>query len=338
MLKKIFALLLMTLVAAPVLAIDLNGAGATFPAPIYSKWFSQYEKENGIKVNYQAIGSGGGIRQFTAGVVDFGASDAFMSNKEIEAAGGDVIHIPTVMGSVALVYNLPGVTGLKLDSQALAGIYLGEIKNWNDPKLAELNPGKNLPDKEITTVHRSDGSGTTNIFTSYLSKISTKWAANVGADKSVAWPVGVGGKGNFGVAGVVSQVPGSIGYVELAYAVENNLSYASLKNRAGKFVDPSIAATSAAAEGGLAKIPSDFRVDMTNMGGANSYPIVGMTWLLVHKNQKNEEKGMAMKSMLTWCMDQGQQYASSLYYAPLPEKLISKVKSRIDEIVVGEKN
>ncbi len=333
MLKRItllfFALMLF---AGMAWAVDLNGAGATFPAPIYSKWFDQFEKETGTRVNYQAIGSGGGIRQFTAGVVDFGATDAFMTQKEMESAGGDVLHIPTVMGSVAIVYNLSGVAGIKLDGDTLAGIYLGDIRKWNDEKISALNPGKNLPDKDITVVHRSDASGTTSIFTNYLAKVSTGWASKVGADKSVSWPVGIGGKGNFGVAGSVKQITGSIGYVELAYALENQMTYASIKNRSGNFVEPDISATSAAAEGGLKKIPSDFRIDMTNMPGAKSYPIVGMTWLLVHKNQKDSVKGQALKDMLKWCMDKGQKYAEGLHYAPLPDKIIAKVKSAIDSI------
>ena len=324
---------MMVIFGTQALAVSLNGAGATFPAPIYSKWFDLFAQETGINVNYQAIGSGGGVRQFTNGVVDFGASDAFMSEKEIDAAGGDVLHIPTVMGSVAIVYNLP-VSGIKLDPRALAGIYLGKITNWNDPDISELNPGKSLPNKKITVVHRSDGSGTTSIFTNYLAKVSSDWASKVGADKSVAWPAGLGGKGNFGVAGVVKQIDGAIGYVELAYARENKMNYASIKNRAGNFVDPGIEATSAAAVSGLKKIPSDFRVDMTNMPGNDSYPIVGMTWLLVHKNQKNAEKGEAIKKMLLWCMDKGQKYAANLYYAPLPEALIGKVKAKINAIEV----
>jgi phosphate transport system substrate-binding protein len=265
-------------------------------------------------------------------VVDFGGTDAFMTNKEMAAAGGGVLHIPTVMGSVAVIFNLPGISDLKLDAGSLAGIYLGEITKWNDPIIKALNPGKNLPDKNITVVRRSDGSGTTSIFTNYLTKVSTKWASSVGEGKSVNWPVGVGGKGNFGVAGVVKQVEGAIGYVELAYAIENNLSFASLKNKAGRFVSPTIESTSAAAAGALAAMPADFRINLTNASGAASYPIVGLTWIVVKQHQKNSENATTLKNLLLWCLQEGQNYAESLHYAPLPSSLAQKVMASINTI------
>ena len=332
--KRLFALVLgLSLLAGSAFALTLNGAGATFPYPIYSKWFADYQAAKGTMINYAPIGSGGGIRQFTNGVVDFGASDAPMTNGEIEKAGGDVLHIPTVAGSVAIVNNA-GLDGLKLDGETLAAIYLGEIKKWNDSRIAELNPGLDLPNKAIRVVYRSDASGTTNIFTSYLSAVSTSWAARVGADKSVAWPVGIGGKGNPGVAGAVKNSDGSIGYVELAYAETNNLPTAKIKNRAGRYVAPSVASTTAAAAGGIRRMPSDFRAMIVNQPGAETYPICGFTWLLVHKNQANADKGTALKDFLKWALSDGQQSAASLYYAPLPSALQSKVLAAIDSISV----
>ncbi|HVN66859.1 MAG TPA: phosphate ABC transporter substrate-binding protein PstS [Candidatus Sulfotelmatobacter sp.] len=329
--KALIFLLGFCLLAGSAMALTLNGAGATFPYPIYSKWFSDYQKEKGVQINYAPIGSGGGIRQFTNGVVDFGASDAPMSDAELKAAGGDVLHIPTVAGAVAVVNNA-GLNDLKLDGETLAGIYLGEIKKWNDGKIAELNPGLNLPDKEIKVVYRSDASGTTNIFTNYLARVDSRWATRVGADKSVAWPVGVGGKGNAGVAGAVKNNDGAIGYVELAYAVTNNFAMAEMKNRAGIFIAPSVDSTTAAADGGVKKLPSDFRGLIVNQPGRNSYPICGFTWLLVHKNQSSAEKGAALKDFLKWALTDGQSSAKDLYYAPLPGSLAAKVLTTIDSI------
>ncbi len=327
--KRLLALLLgLSLMAGSALALTLNGAGATFPYPIYAKWFADYQQAKGVQINYAPIGSGGGIRQFTNGVVDFGASDAPMTAEELGKAGGDVVHIPTVAGAVAVVNNA-GIGDLKLDGETLAAIYLGEIKKWNDDRIAELNPGSSLPDKPIKVVYRSDASGTTNIFTSYLAAVSTGWAAKVGADKSVAWPVGIGGKGNPGVAGAVKNNDGAIGYVELAYAETNNLSTARIKNRAGRYVSPSVAATTAAAAGGLKRMPSDFRAMIVNQPGAETYPICGFTWLLVHRNQATAEKGAALKDFLKWALTDGQRSAASLYYAPLPASLQSKVLSAI---------
>ena len=333
MLKKMLLVLLsLVFVSGAAMAVDLSGAGATFPYPIYSKWISDYSKATGNKINYQPIGSGCGIRQFTSGIVDFGGSDAPMTNDEISKAGGDILHIPTVMGAVSVVYNLPRIKGLKLDANSLAGIFLGNIKMWNDDAIAKLNTSVNLPNKAITVAHRSDGSGTTDIFTNYLAKVSTGWASKVGAGKAVNWPVGVGGKGNSGVAGVVKVNEGAIGYVELSYAMENNLSVISLKNRAGYYVIPSLDSTSASADGALSKIPSDFRADLTNAPGKNSYPIVGMTWLLVHKNQKDTAKGKTLVDFLKWSLTDGQKYAADLYYAPLPKSLQSKVLKTINTI------
>jgi phosphate transport system substrate-binding protein len=332
--KKLLALLLgLSLLAGSALALTLNGAGATFPYPLYSKWFSDYQKEKGVQINYAPIGSGGGIRQFTAGVVDFGASDAPMTDSEIDKAGGDIVHIPTVAGAIAVVYNA-GFADLRLDGETLAGIFLGEIKKWNDAQIAELNPGINLPDKEIKVAHRSDSSGTTDIFTGYLAKVDSRWAAKVGAGKSVAWPVGVGGKGNPGVAGAVKNNDGSIGYVELAYAETNNLASAKLKNKAGVFVAPSVDGTTAAMAGGLKKIPADFRGEILNQKGSAAYPICGMTWLLVHKNQANAEKGTELKAFLKWALTDGQRSAKELYYARLPDQLVTKVLAVVEGITI----
>ena len=333
MLKKIALLLIgLSLVSSAAQALTLNGAGATFPFPIYSKWIYEYNKTTGIQINYQSIGSGGGIKQFTVGTVDFGASDAALNDDQIAKAGGDVLHIPTVMGAVAISYNLPGVAELRLDSDTLADIFLGKIKKWNDGAIAELNPGTNLPDKNILVAHRSDGSGTTSIFSTYLARVSSAWASKVGAGTALSWPAGVGGKGNEGVTGVIKVNQGAIGYIELSYAISNKLPVVTLKNRAGKFVKPSIASTSAAAAGALKKMPGDFRADITNAAGADSYPISGMTWLLVHKQQKDPEKGKALVDFLNWSLTTGQQYAEPLLYAPLPESLRAKILATVKSI------
>ena len=307
----------------------LNGAGATFPYPIYSKWFYEYNKENGTAINYQSIGSGGGIQQLTNGTVDFGASDAPMSDDQVSKVEPGVLHFPTVAGAVAIAYNLQGVDKLKLDADTLTNIYMGTITKWNDPAIAALNAGANLPDLQITVAHRSDGSGTSNIFTNYLTKVSTKWAGSVGYGTSVKWPAGVGGKGNEGVAGLISQIPGTIGYVELAYAIKNKLPYAVLKNRSGNFVEPSLASTTAAADGALRRMPKDFRMMITDSRGEEAYPICGFTWLLVYKNYKDSDKGKAVADFLNWYLDKGEAMASDLYYAPLPASLVEKVKDQI---------
>jgi len=317
--------------------LKLNGAGATFPYVIYSKWFDVYSKDNGVQFNYQSIGSGGGIKQTIEGTVDFGATDGPMSNDQLKEAkekqGSDVLHIPTVMGAVVVTYNLQEAgKDLHLSPDVLAQIFLGQITKWNDEQIAKINSGKNLPDKSIIVVHRSDGSGTTNIFTDYLNKVSKTWAVNIGKGTSVNWPVGLGGKGNEGVAGLVKQSDGSIGYVELAYAVKNNLPYAILQNKAGKFVDANFESVSAAAAGALENMPEDLRVSITNAGGNDSYPISGFTWLLVYKNMKDKSKAQEIVKFLKWAMNEGQSYAKDLYYAPLPKEVVTLCQKKIESI------
>ena len=312
----------------------VNGAGATFPYPLYAKWFSEYAKVNSaVKFNYQSIGSGGGIKQITARTVDFGASDKALSDAELKAAPGELLHIPTVMGAVVVTYNIPGVTkGLRLTPETLTNIYLGKITNWNDPKLTKDNPKVKLPNAPIVVVHRTDGSGTTSIFTNYLSKVSPEWQKAVGTGTSVRWPVGLGGKGNEGVAGQIKNTKYSIGYVELAYATENKLAFADLKNKAGQFVTPSIASTSAAAAGAAKSMPKDYRVDLVNQPGKNAYPIAGFTWLLVYKNQADKVKGKALVDFLRWELAKGQKMAPALLYAPLPANVNAMVVKTISTI------
>jgi len=313
-------------------AASLNGAGATFPYPIYSKWFYEYSKSNGVQINYQSIGSGGGIQQLTNGTVNFGASDAPMTDDQMSKVSAGVLHFPTVAGAVVLAYNLEGVSsGLKLSPSVLVDIYSGVITKWNDPAIADLNSDTKLPDLNITVAHRSDGSGTSNIFTNYLTKVSSKWASSVGFGTSVKWPVGVGGKGNEGVAGLIQQIPGTIGYVELAYAIKNKLPYAKIKNKAGKFVEPTLESTTAAAEGALKKMPSDFRIMITNASGAEAYPICGFTWLLVYKSY-DASTGKTIADFLKWYLTEGESMAKDLYYAPLPESLVKKVMAKIGMI------
>ncbi|HEY3418360.1 MAG TPA: phosphate ABC transporter substrate-binding protein PstS [Armatimonadota bacterium] len=305
--------------------VNLNGAGATFPFPLYSKWFEVYGQQNPtVRINYQSIGSGGGIKQLQAGTVDFGASDAPLSDEEMKAMPKPVVHLPMVAGAVALAYNLPNVpTGLKLSPEAVAGIFLGEITKWNDPQIASLNPGVNLPNIAVAVAHRSDGSGTTYIFTHYLAAISKSWSTKVGSGKSVNWPVGVGGKGNEGVAGVLTQTPGSIGYVELAYATQNKLSYASIRNQAGQYIAPSIASTTAAAAGAVTAMKKDVRVSIVNATGKEAYPISGFTYILLYKEQPDAAKGTALVNFLRWAIHDGQQYAAPLVYAPLPAEVVT---------------
>ncbi len=322
--------------AAPA-QVKLNGAGATFPYVIYSKWFDLYHQKTGVEVNYQSIGSGGGIKQVIEGTVDFGASDAPMTDEQLKQAaekqGTEILHIPTVMGAVVLTYNIPGVgQGLKLSPDVLAAIYLGEIVNWNDPKITALNTGVKLPDLPVTVVHRSDGSGTTNIFTDYLSKVSSNWQQRVGKGTSVSWPSGLGAKGNEGVAGMIKQSEGSIGYVELAYAVQNQLPYASLRNQAGSFVEPTFDAVSAAAAGAVPTMPEDLRVSITNASGKAAYPISGFTWLLIYKKMQNAEKMHTLQAFLRWAMTEGQTYAKDLYYAPLPKEVVKLCEKNIATI------
>jgi phosphate transport system substrate-binding protein len=311
---------------------DMNGAGATFPNPIYQKWFATYAKETGTKVNYQAIGSGGGIKQFTEGTVDFGASDSPMTDEQIAAAHGNVVHLPTVLGAVVLTYNLPaiGSTKLRFDGPTVSDIFQGQVTKWNDSRIAALNPGVKLPANDIIVVHRSDGSGTSFIFTDYLSKVSPKWAQAVGKSTSVNWPIGLGGKGNEGVTQQVKQTEGSLGYVELVYATQNNLPYASLKNAAGKFVDPTLKAVTAAAASANLGPETDFRVSITNAPGDEAYPISSFTWLLVHKTPPDTAKAHKLKGFLNWMLQpEAQRMAADLSYAPLPVALIQLEQAKV---------
>jgi phosphate transport system substrate-binding protein len=330
--RKILAIALLTGVSATASAqLMINGAGATFPYPIYSKWFDEYAKvDPSVRFNYQSIGSGGGQKQILAQTVDFGASDGPMSDDNLAKAPGKLLHIPTVAGADAVAYNLPGNPALKLDADAIAGIFLGQIKKWNDPKITALNPGATLPDQEILVVHRSDGSGTTYIWTDYLSKISPEWKTKVGTNTSVNWPTGIGGKGNEGVAGQIKQTPGALGYVELIYAVQNKMPYADVKNSAGNFVKPSLESVTAALA--TADIPDDFRFSMTNAPGKDAYPIAGATWLLVYQQQKDATKGKKLVEFLKWALTDGEKMAKDLQYAPLPESVQQRVLKRIDEI------
>ncbi len=320
-----------TALAAPLL---INGAGATFPFPLYSKWFSDYNKKlPDIKFNYQSIGSGGGIKQITEKTVDFGASDAPMTDEELAKASG-LVHVPTVLGAVVVTYNVP-VEGLKLTPETVAGLFLGTIAKWNDPALAKDNPGLKLPDVAVTVAHRSDGSGTTAIFTDYLAKVSPEWKEKVGAGKSVKWPVGLGAKGNEGVTGLVKSTPGAVGYVELAYANQNKLAMAALRNKDGAFVKPSLEATSEAAAG--VTMPADFRVSITDAAGKGAYPIASFTYLLVYKEQADKAKGDALVKFLWWAAHEGQASASGLDYAPLPKAVVAKVEAKLRELTVQGK-
>ena len=320
-------------------SVALTGAGATFPLPLYSKWFSDYDARTGVRINYQSIGSGGGIRQLSEGTVDFGASDSPMTDAEIaKAKGGPVLHIPTVLGAVVVTYNVPNLSqSLKLTGPVLADIFLGRIKKWNDSRLAQLNPGLALPNTDILPVRRSDGSGTSFIFTDYLSAVSPAWAQGPGKGKEVNWPAGMGAKGNEGVAGMVKQTPGSIGYVELAYAKQNRLPYAAIQNAAGKFIQPSIESVTAAAAGAMSKLgpAADYRVSVVNAPGGDAYPISSFTWLLVYQRQPDAEKGRKVVDFLRWALTEGQQSAASLDYAPLPADLTSQLRTRLDRIQVS---
>jgi phosphate transport system substrate-binding protein len=313
----------------------INGAGATFPFPIYSKWFSQYNKLHPeVQINYQSIGSGGGIKQIIERTVDFGATDAPMTAEELAKAPG-ILHIPTVMGAVVAVYNLPGVDSLRLSPGTLAGIFLGKITKWNDPAIAQDNAKAKLPDAAISVVHRSDGSGTTSVFTDYLAKVSPEWKAGPGQGKSVNWPVGLGGKGNEGVTGTVKQTEGAVGYVELAYAKQNKLPMAELKNHDGNWVKASLESVSAAAA--KADIPDDYRVSITDAPGKDAYPISGFTWLLVYKEQTDPVKGEALVHFLWWAEHDGEKEAPALDYAPLPAPLVKKVEGTLKSITVQGK-
>ena len=309
----------------------INGAGATFPYPIYSKWFNEYAKvDPSVRFNYQSIGSGGGQKQILAETVDFGASDGPMSDENLGKAPSKILHIPTVGGAVVMSYNLPGDPKLKLDGATIAEIYMGKITKWNDAKIAAQNPDAKLPEIEIVVVHRSDGSGTSYIFTDYLSSVSPDWSSQVGKNTSVKWPAGLGGKGNEGVSGLVKQTPGSIGYVELVYAIQNKLSFADVKNAAGIYITPSLASITEAFA--TAKIPDDFRFSMVNSAGEKAYPIAGCTWLLVYETQKDAAKGKKLVEFLNWSETQGEAMAESLDYAPLPKALQERVIERIKTI------
>jgi phosphate transport system substrate-binding protein len=313
-------------------AQNLNGAGATFPYPIYSKWFSEFHKANpSVQINYQSIGSGGGIRQLQEGTVDFGASDGPMTDEQLAEAKVKILHVPTVLGSVVPAYNIPGVTQeLKFTPDVLAGIFLGKIKNWSDPAIAKANPGVKFPNQQIVVAHRSDGSGTTYVFTDYLSKVSPEWQKTVGKGTSVKWPTGIGGKGNEGVAGTVVQIQGSIGYIELIYAVQNKISFGTVQNAAGAFVKASLESTTAAAA--AAKMPADFRVSITNAPGKNAYPIASFTWLLVPVQSKDAVKGKVLKDFLSWMLDKGEPMTAQLTYAPLPTAVSKMVRAEIQQI------
>ena len=321
-------------VAPSAQTIQINGAGATFPNPIYSKWFSEYNKLHAnVQINYQSLGSGAGIRQLTSNTVFFGATDGPMTDAQLAAAPGKILHLPTVLGAVVPVYNIPGVSQeLKFTGQVLANIFLGKITKWNDPAIAAQNAGVNLPATEIAVVHRSDGSGTTYIWVDYLSKVSPEWNKSVGVNTSVKWPVGLGGKGNEGVSGLVSQTPGAIGYVELIYAVQNKIAYGSVQNSAGTFVRASPDAVTAAAA--ASKMPGDFRVSITNPPGKDAYPIASFTWLLFYENPKDKVQGKTMVDFMKWALSDGQKFAKDLGYAPLPQQVAAMAQKALDRINV----
>ena len=323
--KTLLCFVLLVLAMSAAQAQNLTGAGATFPYPIYSKWFSEYAAAHpGVAINYQPIGSGGGIKQFTSGLVDFGASDMPMTDDALSASKVKLIHIPTVLGAVVPIFNVPGVSDVKFSGDVLADIFLGKIANWNDPRIAKDNPGAKLPDLKIIVVHRSDGSGTTFILTDYLSKVSQEWANGPGKGPSPAWPVGVGGKGNDGVAGMVRQLPGALGYVELIYALQNKISFGEVKNAAGNWERASIEGVTEAGSN-VKLIPADYRVSITNAPGANAYPISSFTYLLIPVHSADGAKGKVLKDLLSWIINSGEGEVSSLSYAPLPKALAERV-------------
>lgn len=320
-------------------AVDLTGAGATFPYPIYSRWFSEYDQQQGIRINYGNLGSGAGIRQLSEQTVDFGATDSPMSAEEMGAArGGPVVHVPTVVGAVVVTYNLPGVSQpLKLSGDVVADIFLGTVTKWNDPRIAALNPGVQLPTDDIIVVHRTDGSGTTFIFTDYLTNVSQAWANGPGTGKQINWPIGLGAKGNEGVAAQVKQTPGAIGYTELAYVKQNQLPAAEIRNAAGNFVAPTIENIQAAAASALEALPADtdFRVSIVNAAGAEAYPISSLTWLLLYQQQADSAKGQKLVDFVRWALTQGDAAARSLDYAPLPDAVEARALERLGTIQVG---
>lgn len=314
----------------------INGAGATFPYPLYSKWFDVYTKVNSaVRFNYQSIGSGGGIKQLLNRTVDFGASDAPMSDTQLAKSPEAILHFPTVLGAVVITYNVPGLSGdVKLTGAAIADIYLGKISKWNDPALASLNPGVALPDQPIVVCHRSDGSGTSYIFTDYLSKVSEDWQKEPGKGTAVKWPIGLGGKGNEGVTALVQQTPGAVGYVELIYAINNKLPFATLRNHDGNWVGASLNTVTAAAAADASQIPADFRVSITDAPGKDSYPLSSFTYLLVYTHQTDATKGKALVAFLRWMLTDGQQYTSALEYAPLPSALVAREQAQVGKIIL----
>ena len=318
----------------PADRLQINGAGATFPYPIYSKWFDEYHKAHpDVEINYQSIGSGGGIRQLLAGTVDFGASDGPMTDEQLGQAKIKVLHFPTVLGADVPTYNVPGVTvELNFTPEVLAGIFLGKITKWNDPELAKANSGVSLPGNDIIVVHRSDGSGTTYIWTDYLSKVSDDWKTHVGRNTSVNWPVGLGGKGNEGVSGLVKQTPNSLGYVELIYAIQNHMPYGRVRNASGKFVKADLASVTAAAASVSGEMPADFRVSITNASGKNAYPISSFTWLLIPNKIDDQRKKQTLTNFLRWMMTDGQKFCEALAYAPLPKAVVAKEMEAISRI------
>jgi phosphate transport system substrate-binding protein len=343
MIKRVLsclALALGLLVCAPThSALLINGAGSTFGYPIYSKWFYHYAKiDPNVHFNYQSIGSGGGIRMLLGHTVEIGASDAPLTEEQMKRAPGPVLHFPTVLGAVSIAYNLPGFKGeLRLTGPAIADIYLGKIKQWNDPELVKLNPGVNLPDKSIVVVHRSDGSGDTYIFADYLTKISPEWAKEVGRSTALKWPVGLGGKGNEGVTALVTQTPYAIGYVTLIYALETHMPVAEVRNHDGVWIKPSLDTVTAAAAGASANMPSDFRVSITDAPGKDAYPISSFTWMIIYTHQTNREVGSAVKQFLHWMLVKGQQYAAPMNYAPLPKAVVDKELAQLKEITLPAK-
>ena len=319
-------------------AVTLTGAGATFPYPLYSKWFELYREKTGVQINYQSIGSGGGIQQVRAGTVDFGASDAPLADTLLQQMPRPVIHFPTVAGAVVLAYNLHEATQpVKLTPAAIVDIFMGRIKKWNDPKIVSANPGVTLPASNVLPVHRSDGSGTTNIFVTYLSAVSPEWKSKVGAGTSVSWPAGVGGKGNEGVTGTIRQSPGSIGYVELAYAQQNNLPVAEVQNASGQFVAPSLASTTSAVRGFASGLQQDVRMPIVNSSAPDAYPIAGLTYLLVYQEMPDEKKGKALAGFIDWAMSDGQQVVEQLSYAKLPDEVIQLNRGNLQKLTAAGK-
>ena len=340
--KRLSLVLVLALALTGVLLAQsgglINGAGATFPYPIYSKWFDQYHKANGAQINYQSVGSGAGIKQITEGTVDFGASDGPMNDDQLKAYraknGSGILHFPTVLGAAVPTYNIPGVNeSLNFTPEALAGIFLGRISKWNDPAIASANKGVNLPGNDIVVIHRSDGSGTTYIWTDYLSKVSSDWKDKVGKGTSVSWPVGLGGKGNEGVSGLLKQTPNSIGYVELIYAAQNKINYGSVKNPAGTFVKADLASVSEAAAGASKTMPEDFRVSITNAPGKNAYPISSFTWLLIPEKFKDAAKRDTIKNFVKWAITDGQSEVESLSYAKLPKEVVDKELKALNKVM-----